>query len=172
MASREKVKYIQEVPAAETVLTARRPFEIQNENRRKFVRIEISSPMTLRKIRDTGGRLWPEGEWHVINGTILNISDGGVLVDVDQQLQESEIVSLHFIMQDVEPLADVLGQVMRVDQDEEGCLVGIRFITKQSLADRLSQAELDLLPGTLTEFQTCIKGALEKYVYAEDAPAY
>lgn len=170
MASREKVRFIQEVPAADTMVAARRPFEVRSENRRRFVRIEISSPMTMRKIRDTGGQLWPDGEWHVIHGTILNISDGGVLVDVDQNLQEGDIVSLHFIMQDVEPLADVLGQVMRADQDEAGILVGIKFITIQSLADRLSRAELDLLPETLTEFQACIKGALEKYVYTEETP--
>lgn len=171
MASRDKVKFIQEVPATETMVAARRPFEVRSENRRRFVRIEISSPMTLRKIRDLGGRLWPEGEWHVINGSILNISDGGVLVETDQQLCEGEIVSLHFIMQEVEPLADVLGQVMRADQDEVGFLVGIKFITRQSLADRLTQAELELLPATLTEFQSCIRGALEKYVYTETAPA-
>jgi hypothetical protein len=171
MASRDKVKFIQEVPATDAMVAARRPFEVRSENRRRFVRIEISSPMTLRKIRDTNGRLWPEGEWHVINGSILNISDGGVLVEVDQQLLETELVSLHFIMQDVEPLSDVLGQVMRSDQDDDGFLVGIKFITLQSLSDRLTQAELDLLPKSLTEFQSCIKGALEKYVCTEELSA-
>lgn len=167
MAIQEKVNFIHELPADNPAMLVREPFEVTDENRRRFVRIDISSPMTMRTLRDAAGQLWPEGEWHIINGTILNISEGGVLVEVDQRLTETDLVSLHFIMQDIEPLSDVLGQVMRVEREEDCFLVGIKFVTKQVLLDTLSQGELDLLPATLNEFNESVRQALEKYIESE-----
>ena len=169
MAIQEKVNFIHELPADSPAVVVREPFAVSDENRRRFVRIEISSPMTMRKLRNAAGQIWPDGEWHIINGTILNISAGGVLVEVDQQLQETDLVSLHFIMQDVEPLSDVLGQVMRAEREEDGYLIGIKFVTKKALLDTLSQSELDLLPATLNEFGQSVRAALEKYVSPENA---
>lgn len=169
MATQDKVNFLHELPAVDSAIVVREPFTVSDDNRRRFVRIEISSPMTMRKLRNAEGRLWPEGEWHIINGTILNISAGGVLVEVDQELNDKDLVSLHFIMQDVEPLSDVLGQVMRADREEDGYLVGIKFVTRKSLLDTISQAELDLLPSTLNEFDCSVRQALKKYISSEQA---
>jgi hypothetical protein len=169
MASKEKVKFIQEMTTDTTTVGARRPFKVEQDNRRRFVRIEISSPMTLQKIHESGGKFWPEGEWHVVNGTILNISVGGVLVEIDQQLREGDLVSLHFIMQDVEALNDVLGLVKRVEGDADGMIAGIEFISREQLTDLLSQAQIDMLPDSLDDFDHTVRSVLNKYLYADNS---
>ncbi|MBD3401827.1 hypothetical protein GF420_02945 [candidate division GN15 bacterium] len=171
MAKKANVKFIQEVPTEGRVVAARRPFRVEQDNRRRFVRIEIASPVTINKIRDAAGQFWPEGDWHLINGTILNISAGGLLVEVDQQVYEGDIVSLHFIMQDVEALNDVLGLVKRVDSDQDGLLAGIEFITREQLTDLLSQGEVDMLPSTLDDFDHTVHRVLSRYVFEEQPTA-
>jgi hypothetical protein len=122
--------------------------------------------MSLKKIRDTAGNYWPEGDWHIIHGTILNISGGGVLVELDQAVDEGDVVSMHFTLQDVEGLDNVLGLIKRVDIEPEGCLVGIEFITREQLIDHFSQAELDLLGEGYTNFDDSIRQLLNRYVYS------
>jgi hypothetical protein len=122
--------------------------------------------MSLKKIRDTVGNYWPEGDWHVINGQILNISAGGVLVELDQAVDEGDIVSMNFTIQDVEGLDNVLGLIKRVDIDPEGTLAGIEFITRERLVDHFTQAEMDLLADGYTNFDDSIRHVLNRYVYA------
>lgn len=171
MATKEKVKFIQEVPTDATVIAARRPFRVEEDNRRRFVRIEIASPVTLNKIRDAEGQFWPDGEWHVINGTILNISAGGLLVELDQQVLTGDVVALHFIMQDIEALNDVLGLVKRVEQDAEGIIAGISFVTRNEVTDLMSQGQIDMLPETLDDFEHTVRKVLSKYVFEENRVA-
>jgi hypothetical protein len=167
MTSEEKTKFVHEYETSNKSLKARRPFRVEEENHRHFVRIEISAPMTMHRIRNAGGEFWPEGEWHTVNGTILNISAGGVLVDIDQRIGEGDIVALHFILQDVEALNDILGIVKRVEEDDEGLLAGIEFVSRSQIEDRLSQAELDLLPASLSGFEDTIRKVLDNYVYED-----
>lgn len=169
MATKGKVKFIQEVPTNGTAVAARRPFRVESDNRRRFIRIEIASPVTLNKIRDAGGHFWPEGEWHVINGTILNISAGGLLVELDQQVFEGDVVALHFIMQEIEALNDVLGLVKRVEMDPSGILAGIAFITRDDVTDLLSQGQVDLLPESLDDFEHTVRRVLNRYLFEENA---
>ncbi|MFZ5979242.1 MAG: PilZ domain-containing protein [Candidatus Zixiibacteriota bacterium] len=163
----EKVKYVKDVATGENDLAVRKPFRMNRENQRRFIRLEISSPMTLKKIKDAAGNFWPEGDWHVINGMILNISAGGVLVEVDQPLLEGDVVSMYFTLQDVECLDNVLGLVKRVDGEDGFFLAGVEFITREYLTDLFSRGEMDLLPENLTNFDESVRTVLNKYVYAE-----
>ena len=167
MKDNEKVKYVKDVEARERELAVNKPFRMNRENQRRFIRLEISSPMTLKKIKDMAGNFWPDGDWHVINGTILNISAGGVLVEVDQPLLEGDVVSMYFTLQDVECLDNVLGLVKRVDGDSGFFLVGVEFITREYLTDLFSRGEMDLLPEDLSNFDESVRTVLNKYVYAE-----
>lgn len=171
MATKGKVKFIQEVPTDGSAVAARRPFRVESDNRRRFVRIEIASPVTLNKIRDHEGQFWPQGEWHVINGTILNISAGGILVEIDQQIGEGDVVALHFIMQEVEALNDVLGLVRRVDIDPTGVIAGIAFVTRDEVTDLLSQGQIDMLPETLDDFEHTVRRVLSRYIFEDSAAA-
>jgi len=166
MKADQKTKHVQDLPAEAGMVQVRKPFRIEAEDKRRFIRLVISSPMSLQKIRDTGGNYWPEGDWHIINGMILNISAGGVLVELDQAVDEGDVVSMHFTIQDVEGLENVLGMIKRVEIDPEGCLAGIEFISREQLVDHFTQAEMDLLSDGYTNFDDSIRQVLNRYVYS------
>lgn len=164
MTQKAKIKFIKEVTTDDSTVAVLKPFKMERDEQRRFLRLEISSPMSLNKLRDTGGNFWPNGDQHTIHGMILNISGGGVLVDVDQQLLEGDVVSMRFTVQNVETLDNVLGLVKRSDIDEGSFLVGIEFITREYLTDIFSAAEMDLLSKKLGDFNTTVRTVLNKYV--------
>jgi len=161
-----KTRYVKDIPSDPASAQAKKPFRIETEDQRRFIRLEISAPMSLQKIRDAVGQCWPDGEWHIIHGMILNISAGGVLVELDQAVGEGDVVSMRFTLQEVEGVDHVLGLVKRVDIESEGCLAGIEFITRDRLTDYLSRAEMELLGDAYTNFDDSIRRVLDKYVYS------
>jgi hypothetical protein len=169
MTQEHKTKFISDLVMDQENVAARKPFKVENENQRRFVRLEISTPMSLQKIRDEDGNFWSEGEWHTIHGMILNISAGGLLVEADQLLGEGEIVVMTFTLQNVEQLDGILGIVKRSEQDEEGCLVGIEFIDRSCLQDRLSQGEMEQLSDKLSTFNEGVRTLISKFIYRENA---
>ena len=163
----DKTKHIRDITAEPEAVKARRPFKIAREEQRRFIRLEIASPMSLKKIKDAEGHYWPQGDWHEVHGMILNISAGGVLVDLDQAVDEGDVVSMHFTLQEVEGLGNILGIVKRTDITPEGCLTGIEFITRERLEDQFSAAEMELLGEDHTNFDASVRQVLDRYVYRE-----
>jgi hypothetical protein len=155
---------VRDVSAQPEEFVARPPFKVQQEDKRRFIRLEIASPMTLRRIKDVTGGFWTEGEWHVIDGLILNVSAGGVLVDVNQPLMEGDIVSMHFTLQEVECLENIVGLVKRVEEDDGSFLVGIEFISRKEMSDVFSKAEMELLRDSLTDFDEGVRDVLNRFV--------
>jgi hypothetical protein len=144
----------------------RRPLKIEEENQRRFVRLEIVSPIELCRIKDIFGNYSATGE-RKMEGTILNLSAGGVLVDLRDPLNEGDVVAMRFTVNGAEPLDSVLGVVKRCDTDEEGHLAGIQFVDREQLADSLSAAELELLAEHFGDFEQTVRRVLENYVYQE-----
>ena len=64
-------------------------------------------------------------------------------------------------------LDNVLGTVKRVDQDENCYLVGIEFIGRDYLLDRLSEGEMQMLSENLSDFTQTVHDVLKKYIYRE-----
>ena len=102
MKNSQNIKYVKDVATGEGQRSASGPFRMKQENERRFVRLEISSPMSLKRLKDIEGGFEPGSDWHVIHGTILNISAGGVLTELDQAVSEGDVVSMHFTIQNVE----------------------------------------------------------------------
>lgn len=169
MKSEEKVKFVSEVDVSERNLEAKQPFKVDRDNRRQFVRLEISAPVSLASIKDGLGNFCPEGDRFVHEGTILNISAGGVLVDLEQPVGERDIVLMRFILQEVESIDNVLGIVKRVEKDENSYLVGVEFISRENLKDMLSQSEIDLLNDSIDGFQEKVHEVLGRYLYEDTA---
>jgi hypothetical protein len=167
MTKTNKTKFVHDVATEGNDIVVKRPFRLQEEDQRRFIRLEISTPMSMRRVRDTQGGFWPEGDWHEVHGMVLNISAGGVLVDIDQLLDEGTIVIMRFTLQDVEQIDNVLGLVKRAEEDDGSCLTGIEFIDRSYLNDLFSQAELDLLPDHLTDFTDSVRTVLNKYIHRE-----
>ncbi len=162
-----KAKFVKDVETHGTQPKSRKPFKVQEDNRRRFIRLEIAAPMTLKKIKDREAHFWPDGDWHVVNGLILNISTGGVLVELDQAVSEGDIVSMQFTLQEVESISNVIGLVKRADVDDGSVLAGIEFLTRAQLPDLMSRAEVELLGDKCFNFDERVKQVLSKYVYRE-----
>jgi hypothetical protein len=162
-----RTKFVTDVDVKDTEIKVRRPFRLDKENQRRFVRLEISSPMSLNKIKDIFGNFWSTGEGYTIGGNILNISAGGVLVEIDQPLNEGDIVAMRFSLEEGETLDNILGTVKRVDQDESCYLIGIEFIGRDYLLDKLSEGELEMLSENLSDFTQTVHDVLKKYIYRE-----
>lgn len=167
MKEQPKVRFVREVETKDNQMSVRKPFRVEKDNQRRFVRLEISSPITLKKVRDSLGNFWASGDWHQIHGRILNISAGGVLVELDQTLSEGDVVVMQFTVQDVEYLSDVLGIVKRADLDEGFCLAGIQFIDREFLKDVLSRAQLEVMAPQFDSFDDGIRSLLNRYMYLD-----
>lgn len=159
-----RTRYFSDVEISERTATARKPFRVERDNQRRFVRLEISSPISLKKIKDTNGGFWSEGANFTIDGSILNVSQGGVLIETEQPLGESDIVALRFTLQGNKVLDNVLGLVKRSEQMEDIYLSGIEFIQRSQLVDRMSQAEIDMLSDKLSNFQETVQRVLSQHV--------
>jgi len=163
MKADSRTTFINEVDTT-TELIAQRPFKIERQNKRRFIRLEIAAPMSLRTLKQAEGQLSEENTDHTIQGSILNISAGGVLVDLYETLSEHDVVAMHFTLQETESLDDVLGLVKRTDITAEGCLAGIEFITREQLEDIFSKGELEVLPPRYTHFDESVRTVLNRYL--------
>ncbi|MEA1981480.1 MAG: PilZ domain-containing protein [candidate division Zixibacteria bacterium] len=164
MKTEDKTKFISDVDMVEQNVTVKKPFKLQSENRRRFIRLEISSPMSLNRVKDIFSNFWPSGDEIIINGTILNISASGLLIDTDEPLNEGDIVSMHFSLQGVENINKVLGLVKRTDYQDDITIAGIQFVTKNDLQDRLSDGEMEMLDDDFCEFGSSVKYLLNRYI--------
>jgi hypothetical protein len=167
MKDASKVKFVSHVGVGQKNVRARKPFKVQADNSRRYIRLEISAPMSLNRIKDVFGHFWPNDDAPVVHGTVLNISAGGVLVDIDQPLNAGDIVGMRFTLQNVEVLENVLGLVKRCDNEEDCSLAGIEFLNRSSLQDRLTAGEVDLLGDKLSTFHDSVQRTLERYLYRE-----
>ncbi len=160
-----RAKYESDNEITDKDIVVREPLKVEEENRRRFVRLQISSPMSMRKIKDIFGNYWPDGGDYTIAGSILNISACGVLVELDQPLNEGDVVAMRFALEKVEPLDGILGIVKRCDVDDEAALAGIEFVERKDLNDRLSNAEMDLLSQKLMNFKASVRDVLGRYIH-------
>ena len=140
------------------------PFKVTQDTRRQFVRVEITSPLFLQRIKGADGGFWPEGQGQPIAGTILNISMGGVLVDLEDPIKTGDLVILRFNLQGEVMLQNVLGLVKRSEESEGKYLTGVEFIDRESLVDKMSAVEMDLLPGDIGGFDNNVRKVLKKYI--------
>ena len=145
-------------------IEVRPPFTLETESQRRFVRLEISAPVSLASIKDIFGNFVPEEHTYDCHGSILNISEGGVLAELEEPLNEGDIVAMRFVLQGTESLEHVLGLVKRCDPEDGCCLTGIEFIRRDSLTDRLTEAEFDLLDGKISDLENRVSDVLKSYV--------
>jgi hypothetical protein len=87
-----------------------------------------------------------------------------VLVDLNDPVAQGDIVSLRFNLQGEVILENVLGLVKRTEESEGKYLTGVEFIERSKLADKLSQAELNMLSDELNGFDDNVRKVLTKYL--------
>jgi len=145
-------------------ISVKAPFKLEKDDQRRFIRLEIIDPLNYSVLKNRSGGFWPDGDGPSYTGSILNISAGGLLIISDGALEEGSLVIIKLSLQGVEIIKNVIGIVKRVEQDENDWLVGIEFITRETLTDRLTSAEFDLIPKDVASFNEHLRGILNNYV--------
>lgn len=162
---KSRTKIISEVDTGENVVGVRPPFKLTKDKQRRYIRLEISEPMTFSVLRDRTDGFKPQADGLELQAAILNISAGGVLLTTKTPLDEGTFLVMNMTLQDMETIDNVIGVVKRADRDEDEWLVGIEFISREYLVDHFSAAELGLLSTGLDSFDERLKTTLNKYVY-------
>lgn len=160
-----RLKIISDIEAGDNVLSVKRPFKLYQDEKRRYIRLEISEPIDLSILKDDAEGYWPEGDGPDYKGSILNLSAGGVLVISDSPVKEGMLVLLKIYLQDIEVLDNIIGLVKRVDDDDTERLIGIEFISREYLNDVFSSSEIEFLPDNVASFSEQLKKTLNKYVY-------
>ena len=163
-----RVRFVSEVDL-ERDLGVRKPLKVEQDNQRRFIRLDISSPVDVGRIKDVFGVFHPDAEAYSLHGEILNISAGGVLVEMEAPVNEGDLVALRFSLNEVEPLEGVLGLVKRCEPEDGVNLVGIQFVNRDNLSDMLTQGELEVLSAKFAHFDKCVHDLLSRYLYRRQA---
>lgn len=157
------------IGSGRNVISVKAPFKIEKDEKRKFIRLEITDPLNYSVLKDRNNGFWPESDGPSYTGSILNISAGGVLILSDAPLQEGTLVVIRMMLQGIEIINNVIGIVKRAESDENEWLIGIEFITRESLRDHISAAEYDLIPNDVASFDEHLRNILNKYIYQRRA---
>ena len=165
MAQNSKVTYVSDIMVDNAKINIKKPFKISHEDQRRFIRIEIASPVSLRNLQDEVTEAITRQNFYDITGTILNISPGGVLVETEVPVMEQDLVLMKFTIQGTANITNVLGLVKRVDGEDSSYLLGIEFLQPSNLRDRLSEADLSLIQSSIGSFENRIQETLSEYLY-------
>jgi hypothetical protein len=158
-------KIISRIEADENIVSVKPPFLLEKDRKRRYIRLEVSQPVTFTILKERSGNFWPQGNGLENSGSILNISAGGILVESDCPIDEGSILVLKMSLLNIEIIDNVLGIVKRAEIDDGKWLIGIEFISQENLSDYLSAGECDIISKDLTSFNEQIKRILNRHVY-------
>lgn len=140
----------------------KQPLQLYKDRKRRFVRLEIAAPVVYGLVNFD--RPLDEALQHQKNGTILNISGGGVLMVTDNQLSEGTYLTMSFELSGTELITGIAGKVKRVDDDGDGgYLVGIEFCSETELNSVFGPANIG---SVVSSFDNKVKRFLLKYIFA------
>lgn len=163
--SKTDLKIISEKTVDPAVASVKPPFKIRQDGQRRYIRLEISEPVSYSVLKDRNGRFSPGAERPYYTGSLLNISAGGMLIVSENMLEEGTIIFLKIFLQEIEVLDNIIAVVKRAEMDAGDWLIGVEFISREHLSDHLSEAELQVLPENAASFDERVKMALNKYIF-------
>ncbi len=147
------------------------PFQIMEDNRRRFIRIDFEEPISFATLKSPGGAFWPKGDGPGGEGEILNISAGGILMFTRIPLMENSLLCMSLHIEDCEEIDNILGLVKRTEIDSGGYLVGVESITRERLYDILNAEEIEKIPIDVASFTERLRALLSNYIYAQKLSA-
>ena len=95
---KQRTKIVTEIDTGDNVLAVKKPFRLYKDRQRRYIRLELSEPVGINILRDKNDGYWPEGDGPHLNGSILNISAGGVLMLSSSALEEGSLILLDFTL--------------------------------------------------------------------------
>lgn len=163
MINSENERFIEDIEV-DSDMNVGRPFKVQEKQNRRFVRLEILAPVEVSVIKDGVGNFCPSGEGTTFVGRLLNVSAGGCLVESETELECGDIIAMRMCIQNDEAIGNILAIVKRCEDLDGIHLAGVEYSNRKELVDCMSQAEIDLLPDELGNFQDSVHDVLLKYV--------
>lgn len=144
-------------------LSGKNPFPIRSSKGRKYVRIEIASPVDFRVLLPKRGRI--RLSKNQCSGKILNLSCGGMLLESSEALPEETFLLLSLNLNGLVVLEGVLGKTKRVEPTGNGeYLVGVEFCSKEELENFASKEQIQKLPVKVASFNHRLKEIILGYV--------
>lgn len=140
------------------------PFTLEVDQAGKFLNLNLTGVIELTLIKDPSGDFFAEGDSALRRGSLLNISDGGVLFESADLVPEGTVISLSFELDNGVVITDILAVINRIDSDEEGIVTGAAFVSRNDLADTLSGAELEMLHERFSGFEHRVSSTLNQYL--------
>jgi len=145
-------------------IEVKRESDTRREQRRKYVRLDISEDINFRIVESPDNRnagLSPE-----FQGSLLNISAGGFLFETEKKVLSDSLLIIKFKLKDHYPLENILAVVKRVEQADDGLLlVGAEFITKENSAKYGLEKLSDYLPQGTGTFDENLQRLIVQYIY-------
>jgi len=138
-------------------------FPIRSSQGRKYVRIEVSSPVDFRLLIPKRGKI--SLSRNQSSGKILNLSCGGILLESDEAISEGEFLLLSLNLNGLVILEGVLGKTKRVESTEDGeYLLGVEFCSREELENLASKEEIEKLPVKVASFNHKLREIVLGYV--------
>ena len=148
-------------PQADSGFEIKRALPLHRGKKRQYIRLEVEAPITFAYI--DLDRPLEDLETNQIEGSILNISGGGVLVESPQGVAEGKYIAMSFELRDYELLTGVVGKVKRLDEDgEDGALMGVEFCQERELINVFGEANVG---ARLASFDERVKRTILKYIF-------
>jgi hypothetical protein len=147
-----------------TPLTEKDPFPVKSSQGRKYVRIEVNSPVDFRLLNLKRGRIRVARDQSF--GRILNLSGGGILLESQKAIPEGGFLLLSLNLNGLVILEGVLGKTKRVEATGDGeYLVGVEFCSREELESLVSKEQIEKLPVKVASFNHKLKEVVLGYVH-------
>jgi hypothetical protein len=144
-------------------LTEKDPFPIKSSQGRKYVRIEVTSPVDFRLLIPKRGKIRLAKDQ--CSGKILNLSCGGLLLETGKAIPEEAFLLLSLNLNGLVILEGVLGKTKRLESTEDGeYLVGVEFCLREELENFASKEEIEKLSVKVGSFNHKLKEIILSYV--------
>jgi hypothetical protein len=146
------------------------PFPVQTAGGRKFVRLELFSPVLFQLLTCRNGKLKLSKKKNTAE--VLNLSEGGVLLVTNSTVPAEGFLVTTLNLSGVVTLEGVLVKIKRVEPSGEGdFLVGLQFVTRKELEQIATAEEIQRLPAKITSFNQKIREILSSYVRTSELVA-
>jgi hypothetical protein len=147
----------------ETETLAEIPFPVRTSRGRKYVRVELSSPVAFRFLSCSRGELRVADEEG--SGEILNLSEGGMLLLTDSPVQEHDFALMTLNLNKMAILDGVLAKIKRVEASGEGdYLVGLEFASRGELEKLSSPEQVKNLPVKVESFDRKMRETIARFL--------
>jgi hypothetical protein len=157
--SKDSGSKIEHEPAA----SRETPLPVKTSHGRKYVRIELSSPVKFRLLACSQGKIRITEE--ETSGEILNLSEGGMLLLTDSPVQEQGFALMTLNLNNLAVLDGVLGKIKRVEASEEGdFLVGVEFTSRGELEKLSSVEQVESLPVKVESFDRKMREVISGFL--------